>query len=347
LGEEGLVGEDAIEGGAGDLELAGGAELVSSVEIEDVLDVLLDDGVEREVIGVDDGVGLGGAIVGVGQGKVFRADDAICGLEESGFEDGGEFADIAGPVVLEESGEGTGAEEDGSLLVAEADALEQGLGEWGDVFAAEAEGWNGEADGGEAEGEVREQESLSGHLAERGLGGGEEDSATGRAVLESFEDGEEETLSGRGEEVDAVEEGESGEGGGVGVGDEPFAGIAALKTGVDELGTAEQVACEGMLASALLAFNGGDLDVWGGHFSLGNELSPGGADADELDGLGRFEFEKGEAVDWIEAGVGGVDLSGGGHRSKRGSPPFTRIDYEGPKCISRPTSGLSAVEGKA
>jgi hypothetical protein len=214
--------------------LAGGAEFVAFVKVEDVLDVLLDDGVEGQVVRMGDGVRLRGAIVVVGQGKVFGADDAVGGLEEGGFEDGGEFANVAGPAVLEESGEGAGAEEDRALLVAEADALEEGLGEGGDVFATQAQGRNGEANGGEAEGEVGEQETLAGHLAERSLRGGEENGAAGGAVLESFEDTEEEALSGRGEEVDAVEEGEAGEGGGVGVGDEPLAGIAALEGVVGE-----------------------------------------------------------------------------------------------------------------
>jgi len=212
LREEGFVAEDAVEGGAGDAELAGGAEFVAFVEVEDVLDVLLDDGVEGQVVRMGDGVRLRGAVFVGGQGKVFGADDAVGGLEEGGFEDGGEFANVAGPAVLEESGEGTGAEEDRALLVAEADALEEGLGEGGDVFATQAQGRNGEANGGEAEGEVGEQETLASHLAERSLRGGEENGAAGGAVLESFEDTEEEALSGRGEEVDAVEEGEAGEG---------------------------------------------------------------------------------------------------------------------------------------
>ena len=108
-----------------------------------------------------------------GEGEVFRADDAVGGFEEGGFKYGGEFADVAGPVVLEEACEGSGAEEHGPLLVADADAFEEGLGEWGDVFAAEAEGWDGEPDGAEAEGEVGEDQTLADHLAERGLGGGE------------------------------------------------------------------------------------------------------------------------------------------------------------------------------
>ena len=48
--EEGFVAEDAVEGGAADGELAGGAELVAAVEVEDVLDVMPDDGVEGEVV---------------------------------------------------------------------------------------------------------------------------------------------------------------------------------------------------------------------------------------------------------------------------------------------------------
>ncbi len=48
-GEEVFVGEDAVEGGAADGELAGGAKLVAAVEIEDILNMLADDGVEREV----------------------------------------------------------------------------------------------------------------------------------------------------------------------------------------------------------------------------------------------------------------------------------------------------------
>jgi hypothetical protein len=44
--EQTLVREDAVEGGAGDLQLTGSAKLVATVEIEDVLDMLANDGVE-------------------------------------------------------------------------------------------------------------------------------------------------------------------------------------------------------------------------------------------------------------------------------------------------------------
>ena len=162
-------------------------------------------------------------------GQVVGLDDAVDGFEQGGFEDGGEFADVAGPIVFEESGEGAGAEDDGALLIAVADVFKQVLGERGDVFAALAQGWNGEADGGEAEGEVGQQEALAGHLAQRGLGRSEDDGAARRPVLKSFEKTKEQTLAGGGEKVDAIEIGKAGEGGGVGVGDQPFAGIAALK----------------------------------------------------------------------------------------------------------------------
>src|ERR1700722_15549598 len=49
VGEGAFVGEDAIEGGAADGELAGGAELVAAIEVEDEVDMLADDGVEREI----------------------------------------------------------------------------------------------------------------------------------------------------------------------------------------------------------------------------------------------------------------------------------------------------------
>ena len=51
VGEDGFVAEDAVEGGAADVELAGGAELVAAVEVEYILHVLADDGIEREAAG--------------------------------------------------------------------------------------------------------------------------------------------------------------------------------------------------------------------------------------------------------------------------------------------------------
>jgi hypothetical protein len=232
VGEDGFVGEDAVEGGAADLKLAGGAEFVATVEFEDVLDVVADDGVEGEIVGLGGGLGdQGRGFLAVGEVEVVGADDAVNGFEQSGFEDGGQFADIARPAVLQEAGERAGAEDDGALLVADADAVKQGLGERGNILAAHAQRGDGEADGAEAEGEVGQEQALAGHLAERGLRGCEDDGAAGRAVLHGFEDAEEQTLAGRGEQIDAVEIGKAGEGVGVGVGDQPLAGVSALEAG--------------------------------------------------------------------------------------------------------------------
>ena len=63
-----------------------------------------------------------------GDGQVTGTDYAVDGFKECGFKDGGEFADVAGPVVLEEAGECAGAEDYGALLIAGADAVEDGLG---------------------------------------------------------------------------------------------------------------------------------------------------------------------------------------------------------------------------
>ena len=111
-------------------------------------------------------------------------DDAVVGFEECSFKQAGELAHIARPGVLEEAGERAGPEDDGALLVAGANAVEQGLCERGDVFTALAQRGDGEANGGEAEGEVGKKESLSGHLTERSLRRGEQDGAARRAVLE-------------------------------------------------------------------------------------------------------------------------------------------------------------------
>ena len=285
-GEDGFVGEDAVEGGAADAELAGGAELVVVVEVEDILDVVLDDGVERQVDGVEDGPGRGRRFGLGGDGEVFGADDAILGLKERALDDAGELADVAWPVVLEEPGERAGSEGNGALLVAGADAVEEGLGEGGDVFFALAEGRHGETHGGETEGEVGHEKALGGHLAERDLGRGDKNGAAGRAILEGFENAEEESLAGRGEQVDAVEVDESGHDGRVGLVDQPLAGVVALEGGARQGRVGMHEARQGLLAGAALAFNGGQLHVGRDHFGLEEEFSPGGVDADDL-GVGR------------------------------------------------------------
>jgi hypothetical protein len=298
--------------------------------------VVANDGVEGKIVRPGDGLGLegwGGGVVG--EGEIRGADDAVGGLEERGFKDAGELAHVAGPVVLEQAGESAGTQDDVALLVAGGDALKQGLGERSNVFAALAQGRNGEADGGEAEGEVRHEQALACHLAERRFRRREQNGAAGGAILEGLEDAEEQTLAGRGEEVDAVEIKEAGHGGGVGVGGKPLAGVAALEGGAGKRGAGEEVAGEGGFAGAVLAFKGGELQVGRGHLSLDEQLAPRGADADELGCEGGIGFD--------ESGAGGV---GSGERrldgfkwssvlqgSQRASPPWPGGTYQADNCL--------------
>ena len=254
----------------------------------------------------------------VGQSEINGTDDAVFSFKESRLDEAGKFTHVAGPIVLQETGEDAGPEDDGALLVASADAVEEELGERGDVFAALAQGWDGKADGSEAEGEVGEQQALAGHLAQRCLRGSEKDGAAGWAVLKILENAEEESLARRCKEVDTIEISEPGEGGGIGVGGEPLARVAALKTGGGERGAAEEIAGQRVFAAAMLTLNGGDLEMRRGHFSLHEELAPSRTDADDVDGGGGgIELNEREARD---GGVR-VELRGAGYGCQRASPP--------------------------
>jgi hypothetical protein len=98
-------------------------------------------------------------------------------------------------------------------------------------------------------------------------------------------------LSGRGEQIDAIEIGEADEGGWVGVGYQPFAGIAALEAGGGEWGAAEEIAGQSLLAASVFALNGGYLNVGRCHLSLHEELAPGGADSHDLEGVGGIHLD--------------------------------------------------------
>ena len=116
-GEKGFVGEDAVEGGAAYVKLAGGAKFVASVEIKDVLDMVLDDRIEGEVFRVGEWCGRNKFVEAGGDGEVVRADDAIDRFEECAFKDGGKFTDIAGPAVLEKLRQNPRTEHYRTLLI--------------------------------------------------------------------------------------------------------------------------------------------------------------------------------------------------------------------------------------
>ena len=59
----------------------------------------------------------------------------------------------------------------------------------------------------------------------------------GGTVLERLEHAQQQTLARRGEQVHAIQIGEAGEGGRIGVGDQPFAGVAALKAAAGPAGS--------------------------------------------------------------------------------------------------------------
>ena len=245
-----LVAEDAVERGAGDAELACGAEFVSAVEVENIFDVASDDGIEVERGGGGRGAGRGGIgrCLRLREDEVICLDDAVGRFEECGFKDAGELADVSGPVMLEEAGKCAGTEGEGSLLVAAAEPVKERLGEERDFFSTLAQGWDGETDGGEAVGEVGDQEPLGDELPQGSLGSCDEGGAAGGQVLECFEDGEQEALAGSGEQVDAVEVVEAGGHCGAGNVDEPLASVVALKGGVGEWGTAVKIAGERLLS---------------------------------------------------------------------------------------------------
>ena len=144
--------------------------------------------------------------------------------------------------MLEEAGERAGSEDEGALLVAAAEPVKERLGEGRDFFSTLAQRWDGESDGGEAVGEVRDQEPLGDELPQGSLGRGDEGGAAGGQVLECFKDGEEQALAGSCEQVDAVEIVEAGGQCGAGNVDEPLASVVALKGGVGERGTAVKIA---------------------------------------------------------------------------------------------------------
>ena len=114
------------------------------------------------------------------------------------------------------------------------------------------------------------------------------DGAAGRTILKRLEDAEQQALPGRRKQVDAIEIGEAGEGSGIGVGGQPLARIAALEIARQQSGERlNKIARKSVLAAAVLAFDGGDLQMRRRHVGLHEQLAPRRADADDLNSGGR------------------------------------------------------------
>jgi len=170
--------------------------------------------------------------------------------------------------VLQEPRKGAGSENDGTMLVTGAEALQQYLGEHGDIFAALAQRWNGKTYGGKPEGKVRHEQALAGHLAQGRLRGGQHHGAARRTVLQSLENAQKQPLAGRGEKIDTIEISEARQCGRVGVANQPLACVAALEAGAGQRRAAEDKAGQGVLTDARFALNGGHLKMRRSHLRL-------------------------------------------------------------------------------
>src|ERR1035437_1522742 len=150
--QDGFIAEDAVEGGAADAELAGGAQLVVPVQVQDILHVMLNDRIQIQVAGTHRRLQLRRGSRAGGQGQIVGTDDAVDGFQQSGLQHRGQLPHVSRPTVLQEAGQSTGPQDHGAVLVAAADAVQQRLGERRNVFSSLPQRWNGKADGGEAEG---------------------------------------------------------------------------------------------------------------------------------------------------------------------------------------------------
>ena len=113
------------------------------------------------------------------------------------------------------------------------------LGKRSDIFAALAKRRNSESHSGEPEGKIGHKEPPSRHLAQRSFRGGHARRAR-RTILHGLQNAEKQPLAGRCEQIDAIEIDEPCEHCRIGLGDQPLAGIVALKADFDKGGAAVQ-----------------------------------------------------------------------------------------------------------
>ena len=176
--------------------------------------------------------------------------------------------------MLKKAGQSALGEDGGRLLVAAADAVDERLGDGGDVFAVLAQGEHRKPDGGQAEGEIGQEVALTGELAQRGVRRDQEKEARSAGwivrapALERFNEVEEQTLTRGGEQIDAVEVESAGEGCGIRFVGQPFACIAAAKGEIAERGLPVEGLREEVLACAGLTLNGRDMETRSSNFSL-------------------------------------------------------------------------------
>lgn len=112
-----------------------------------------------------------------------------------------------------------------------ADAVDEGLGEWGDVFAVIAQRWQGEARCGEPECKVGDEAALSGKLPKRNVCRDEQKDSRQPAgfILEHFDQAEQQRLASGGQQIYAIEVEGAGGNCSVGLCGEPFAGVVSAE----------------------------------------------------------------------------------------------------------------------
>jgi hypothetical protein len=341
--------EFVAEGADADVEQAGGlgAVIVAAFEDgEDVLTFQLAQGEWRRVGRGGEGVPGRGGGRGYGRergrgrlGGARGGEGEVVGFEEGGrlaeddgaFDDVLEFADVAGPVVVVEGLEAGVAEARDMDAVLAGEALEEVLGEKGDILPAFAEG--GDVDGDDVEAEVEVlAELLAGDAQfELAVGGGEDADidldgagAPDPFELAFLEDAQEFGLDDGGDFADLVEE----EGPAVG----ELEAALALGDGAGEgaFFVAEELAFDEVfgdggaiegdegagVAGAFAVERAGDELLAGAAFALDEDGGVGAGDAAEegpefLDGralaeeltAGVFGVLAEEAVDLDEVGV--------------------------------------------
>lgn len=325
-GKNGFVGEDAVERGAADAELAGGAQLVAAVQVEHVLHVAADHFVEREGAAVLDGIVVDCGFASNWHGKITGADDVAVGFQQARFKYAGQLAHVARPGMLQKTSQRAGAQLHRTMLIATADAIEQRLRDGRNVFAAHAQRGNGKTNGGETEGEIGQQQPLAGHLAQRGLRRGNQQNAGGWMVLQMLEHVEQQALAGRRKQVYAIEVCESRQMCGVPF-QQPFAGILALEWRAGQGRAAEHVTGQRLFARSGFALDGRKLHVRSGHVGLQQQLAPRVADTGNGPQIARSGFD--------ESGPRGGELRLELHRLLHG--------FNAPRLLRSPVHCITGV----
>jgi hypothetical protein len=103
------------------------------IEIEHVLDVVANHGIEREIgwacVSLPAELRFGGRLNVVDEDHIGRLNDPVADFNERGFKNAGKLAYVARPTVLQKAGQGAGTKKRRSLLVTPAKTFQQEVGD--------------------------------------------------------------------------------------------------------------------------------------------------------------------------------------------------------------------------